>query len=637
MRKVILAIVIFLSAYQPGYCAAQTAHIALKLAKPEIFVGEPVMVTFQVTNSTASELSLIHPGYAGFYGQWVIDNSRLQLEPPGGGVEITSEEGRVVTLKPGESYRDKVEIYIVHAKGEKTPQTFRMGLKATTDAAPIWSNPVTVGFKEDEALTVKVEATLKEHELSIKDVQHPSDLTAHLRIVNTGSTPQQIGMSGDCGVHELKDLISDNPDITIASGFADCLNNIYGPSEITLKPGEVYEQDARVMYEGENYAPDPITFRIGIKSTGHVVVWGDPVTIHIVDGTPQWEKHIAYWRNVRNPSPPPQNGILKKYYETGELQSEETYKDGKLNGLDRRYYQNGKLWQEIHYKDGKFDGEFKEYREDGGRLDEWYSYGAPVSYIYYRPDGSVQEDMKFMEKRDGKWVKIPECTEGDSEPATLARYPRCDLPDTKCLKEQNGQFGKTGSCADEGSDTPLISVPRMSHGYDQRNCFPGGFAVFDKRIFARPVYKAVNPSPNILYLKTGTPAYFWQYSPPADIIHVSGDGPVLDSIVSTKVTSEIDCSHNSVSVIAHIWRSGTEDATWAWQAGGYIGDIAKDALWRPSIEFNLAPAKGMPAVPVEIVWILHGEDGKPVDSFQTPDMPRQAYPLSVREKIPVQK
>ena len=46
-------------------------------------------------------------------------------------------------------------------------------------------------------------------------------------------------------------------------------------------------------------------------------------------------------------------GIVKRFYPNGNLESEITYKDGKLEGLVKRYYDNGNLKVEGTYKGGK--------------------------------------------------------------------------------------------------------------------------------------------------------------------------------------------------------------------------------------------------------------------------------------------
>ena len=46
-------------------------------------------------------------------------------------------------------------------------------------------------------------------------------------------------------------------------------------------------------------------------------------------------------------------GIIKSYYDNGNLESEANFKDGKKEGLFKVYYENGYLMDQYYYKDGK--------------------------------------------------------------------------------------------------------------------------------------------------------------------------------------------------------------------------------------------------------------------------------------------
>ncbi len=58
-------------------------------------------------------------------------------------------------------------------------------------------------------------------------------------------------------------------------------------------------------------------------------------------------------------------GLTKKYYTSGKLQSFETYKDDKKNGPYEYYFENGQLRQICNYTNDKFDGYLKEYYSNG--------------------------------------------------------------------------------------------------------------------------------------------------------------------------------------------------------------------------------------------------------------------------------
>lgn len=61
----------------------------------------------------------------------------------------------------------------------------------------------------------------------------------------------------------------------------------------------------------------------------------------------------------------PLNGVLCFFNENGGLESEYSYKNGKVEGLMKSYYESGKLYFEIPYKNGKKEGMVKTYYENG--------------------------------------------------------------------------------------------------------------------------------------------------------------------------------------------------------------------------------------------------------------------------------
>ncbi len=291
MKKILLAVMILLASYNPGYCTPPTIQVKVTLLKPEIFVGQSIIATVEVTNTGTVDLEVPRPDRAGFAALLNTDNPHLGFS---GGIRIVSVTGETSTvrIKPGESVSTQVSLSGT-VRGF-SPITFRMGFKPTANSVPIWSNPVTIRFKKDRYLPIKVEVLLKEGNIDISNVRNPGKATAHVLIKNIGNAPQDIGIAGVCCLHELQSLVSDNKAIRTESGFASCKKTDCGPGEVTLKPGETWEQECRLAYWGEDPNPKPITFRIGVKSVGHFAAWGNPVTVNIVGGTDEWTKHIIH-------------------------------------------------------------------------------------------------------------------------------------------------------------------------------------------------------------------------------------------------------------------------------------------------------------------------------------------------------
>ena len=59
------------------------------------------------------------------------------------------------------------------------------------------------------------------------------------------------------------------------------------------------------------------------------------------------------------------DGLVRGWYENGQLSFEGIDKDGKKDGLIRFWYENGQLWFEINNKDNMPDGLTRYWHEDG--------------------------------------------------------------------------------------------------------------------------------------------------------------------------------------------------------------------------------------------------------------------------------
>ena len=85
-------------------------------------------------------------------------------------------------------------------------------------------------------------------------------------------------------------------------------------------------------------------------------------------------------------------GLGKEYYENGNLKGEKNYKDGKLEGLSKAYYDNGNLKAEVNFKDDKPEGLFKVYYENGNLgVEINFKDGKAVSGYMYDIDGEKKE------------------------------------------------------------------------------------------------------------------------------------------------------------------------------------------------------------------------------------------------------
>lgn len=67
-----------------------------------------------------------------------------------------------------------------------------------------------------------------------------------------------------------------------------------------------------------------------------------------------------------------ENGNKTDYFENGQIKSQYTLKDSKVNGKINTYHENGKLQKTGYYVDGKANGNFTEYDDQGEKTVEYF-------------------------------------------------------------------------------------------------------------------------------------------------------------------------------------------------------------------------------------------------------------------------
>ena len=95
------------------------------------------------------------------------------------------------------------------------------------------------------------------------------------------------------------------------------------------------------------------------------------------------------------------NGPRKGWHINGQLRQEGTFEDGKIIGFRRVWYDNGQLRDEGSYKNGKLDGIRKGWW-DNGQLKHEYTYNQnrfDGPYRKYTKDGKLEEEKKYKDGR----------------------------------------------------------------------------------------------------------------------------------------------------------------------------------------------------------------------------------------------
>jgi hypothetical protein len=98
-------------------------------------------------------------------------------------------------------------------------------------------------------------------------------------------------------------------------------------------------------------------------------------------------------------------------------------------------------------------------------------------------------------------------------------------------------------------------------------------------------------------------------------------GPVLGSMDSRQVETDLACTPNGVLLTATITRSAD-----------YNGSAAKNVLWRPRIE--IAIVLRQTGIVFQTKWRMRSSTGAELSHAQTPPYPDRQYPLVVTITLP---
>nr|MBQ0091604.1 lipoprotein [Candidatus Enterousia merdequi] len=90
------------------------------------------------------------------------------------------------------------------------------------------------------------------------------------------------------------------------------------------------------------------------------------------------------------------NGLVKQYYENGNVWREMNIKDGRENGTEREYYENGKIHVIANVVNGKTEGISKLYNEDGVlHMEMDWQNGEVKSIKIYDENGKIIQEKQM--------------------------------------------------------------------------------------------------------------------------------------------------------------------------------------------------------------------------------------------------
>lgn len=102
------------------------------------------------------------------------------------------------------------------------------------------------------------------------------------------------------------------------------------------------------------------------------------------------------------------------------------------------------------------------------------------------------------------------------------------------------------------------------------------------------------------------------------VVTVYALGPILGSMDSFGIKTDLACSTNGFVLTATISRSGN-----------YIGTTAKNVLWRPKINVAIILRKPGQDIEVKVRWRMRLANGREIYRAQTPPYPEQKFPIIV--------
>jgi ubiquinone/menaquinone biosynthesis C-methylase UbiE len=100
-------------------------------------------------------------------------------------------------------------------------------------------------------------------------------------------------------------------------------------------------------------------------------------------------------------------GMMRRWYQNGQVQLEREYKAGKMDGMDREYYEDGTLWKEGRFAADSAEGAWKAWFPNGRvQLINNYRHGQGVdSAVKYYSTGAIRLRILF---NNGKPVMSPQ-------------------------------------------------------------------------------------------------------------------------------------------------------------------------------------------------------------------------------------
>lgn len=100
-----------------------------------------------------------------------------------------------------------------------------------------------------------------------------------------------------------------------------------------------------------------------------------------------------------------EQGEYISYYKNGKTMSEKNYIDGMANGIERKFYENGGIIYEVNNKKGKRNGVLKKYYENGKLFERVKYKNGEIEKYTYESENDPPKGYKHKYGKKGRLIK----------------------------------------------------------------------------------------------------------------------------------------------------------------------------------------------------------------------------------------
>ena len=154
-----------------------------------------------------------------------------------------------------------------------------------------------------------------------------------------------------------------------------------------------------------DYSKDPVDFKIckdKVISNDYLMINKQNPNIEFKHSYKYLEGEFIFrisgeYKDTKTSSNKTNNGILREWYDNGELYLEFTMKNGIKNGVCKKWYDNGQLQIIYNYNKGKLNGNQRKWFPSGNLRAEWNYLNDELHGVSseWNDDGSIKSKKQY--------------------------------------------------------------------------------------------------------------------------------------------------------------------------------------------------------------------------------------------------